>query len=630
MQKKLLLVAIIIWASPTISKVNIGSVSFFKKIGKALPIFANIQNKNIEVFSTPFILPIENNEVIKNFLPTDIKELLNLHSDAHVSYFIRISTSINKIKNIKKEYESINYPWSLLFHGWAYRSKTAHPKIIEWGVYNPISYKNNISIKNYSGFEDSLIDKENSIISINKLNKEKIFVEHNGHINYTTTLAINNQRNFINIWTFGYLHENNEAIVIYELIIKEPSLNDRINQKTQGVFFSDIFDETNFNIDKIKNRLKEYEYYLKDKSFNPKKAFNTNLKKALSNISSESYKSEDIITLENFNHTFENIHEMIKASPLTDFSILNLAETVAQELHSGKNIEKIKKSLKLLAPHATPEQISRIFEEARNIPLNIISNNVKTLTFENNLKEALKKISKFAYESKNRTEFINKCDNAHFNESVTNDIIYKTNVFQNEKKFIIKEIDHIYEKIQFALKHQAQKEKRGKIKKLSHKLINLNEQVHQIHSFKEQKKLIKLVHDRLPKIITQFKKLTEEEQPSTKKINPTEKDYEEIINKIKKLSNNTSYGTFINSIKDLHISNIYTKNKNYQNAYLSTFKKVINNELNIIKNQRMPINTETKNKIKNIEKELKTITYNKIDTFYQKFSEIKEEININK
>ncbi len=628
MQKRLFLIGLITYAIPCISKVNIGSVLFFKTLGKAFPQFANVQNKKIEIFSTPFIFPIENNEVIKSFLPVDIKELLNLHSDAHISYFLRINTSVNKIKNIKKEYESINNPWSLLFHGWAYRSKTAHPKVIDWGIFNPIPYKKSLPIKNYSGLDADLINHQSYFVKINKINEEKIYVEQNGEINYSTTLPLNKNRYFINMWTFGYLHENNEAIVIYELIIKEPSLNERINKKTQGVFFSDLFDRTNFNINKINNRLKDYMLYLKDNFFNPKYPFNEDVKKALLHISSQPYKSEDTITLENFINTLEMINEIIKIKPLTEYSLIKLAETVSQELHAGKNIEKIKKSLKSLAPNATADQISKIFEEARNIPISNI-NNDKTLDFEKKLKEALKKVSKFFYESKNRKEFINKCKNAHFDKNIINDTIYKTNVFQNEKKFIIKEINHIYEKIQFAMKHQSQKEKQEKLKTLSHKLLNLNEQVDQINSFKQEKKLITLVHDRLPKIISQFKKITSEEERSTKKMAFTKKDLEEIISKIKKLSNSSSYNNFIHSVKELQIPIFYTKNMDYQNSYLNTVKKVIKNELDVIKNKRTGLNKEVKNQIKSLEKEIKTITFTTIDNFYKELTVLKEKINDN-
>ncbi len=577
MKKQLAILALTLcFQTHSVGKIIIGSAAFLNKVGRDCPQFGRVDDKQAQIFSTAFIYPITNPEIIKPYLPEAINELIHKHSHAHVTYKIRISTSVNNKKNIKNEFEAIPMPWSVLFHGWAYQTPIMQYKTVEWGFYDPISFKKELLGQNFVGFDESFgksskkkVGSDKNPIKRNTLHKEQILIEHDGPT-YKKALPINQKRNFLNFWTFGYIHDasinRNEIIVIYELVIKEPSFKTRKNKTTQGVFYPDLAEEKSADdaeFDTIYNRLQDYLKVLKQKSYKLEKPLSTDLQESLKKIRSGRYHLEDQNALENFATTMKDIYELIKFNPLTEDIIQQLAQTYSEEFQKGKTEKEIKLSIQKIVPQATDEQRERIFAFAKNIHagnLHNVSSHILNLEknkgyldqqlntheglytsihpmyqsyaermhkqkigghqlldttlknkkeFDKKLQEALIKISDLAHESKNDTEFLEKLEHTRFDQKIAYDETFQKSIFLHRKKFAEKDIENIYETIQFSLENSTDDEKISGLKSLINKVIHLHETVSNMNSLKDEDALFNLMNTQLKEITNTYNALIE-------------------------------------------------------------------------------------------------------------------------
>jgi hypothetical protein len=692
MKKKLTLLVLALCTQQTLpKKIVIGSAAFLTKVGRKLPQFGRVENKKADVFSTPFLFPIENSEIISPFLPEHIQSLIHKHPQANVDYWIRINTSVNKYENIQKEFEAIPMPWSILFHGWAYRNTPImRHKTIEWGFYDPIPYKENLPKQNYLGYEEGIWASAKSWwnknpIHRNTLHKEQVLIEHDGPI-YKTALPLNEKRFFMNFWTYGYIHDaavnRNHLVVIYELVIKEPSFKTRKNRKTQGVFYPDLTlnNESGSDFDKLFTRLTDYQSALKNKSFQPENPFTEDLNDALKKIASGSYVKEDSAALENFTNTIKNIYEMIKLNPLTQEDIKKLAETYAEEFHLSKSDYGISRSLRIAAPNATPKQMTRILELAKAIhesnlhnaashALNLEKNpgykeqqiekfgglyeSIQEIyrpyaqklasnsnvsddsdnglenkeSFEAQLREALKEVSRVAHEAKTYNDFIEKCEKLAVSKKIQKDETYQTSIFKHVKHYIEENLENIYETIQYAIDNQTDKAKLSSLKKLLTELMDLSEKIRSIDSLKDEDYLIRLVNSELPKINDALLTIVNQSTLLGKKeIDIKSEKYETIINNLKKLETASSYEHFIDLFNKLRVPSDYTKDATYQNTYLMVVKKIIRNDINTIKNKKNN-SSEVKSQIKDLENQLASTTYTTINDLYENLRALQFEVN---
>ena len=617
MKKQLvIIIAALLCIQHSSTKIVMGSVAFLSKVGRKLPQFGRVENKKADIFSTPFLFPIKNSEIIKPFLPEPIKHLLHKHSYANVNYWIRISTSVNNHQNIEKEYEAIPMPWSILFHGWAYHTAITHPKTIEWGFYDPIAILHTSSTQNYLGYEEGIWAKaknwwNKNPITRNTLHKEHLSIEDDGPT-YTKALPINEKRCFMNFWTLGYIHDaainRNDIVVIYEFVIKEPTFKTRKNRIEQGVFYPDLKVEEDF--DYIYKRLNDYNLAIKKLSYNntyePERPFSQDLEDTLKKISRGSYHIEDEAALENFTHTIKDMYQRIKQNPLTSENIHKLAETYAEELHLGQSEYSITRSISKIAPNATQDQIQKIIHLAKIIHENHLQNiesHIKNIhenkgykeyhekefngiyesiqpiyrtyaknlfekkdtnskerheeleyteEFEQKLKEALQIISTYAHESDSYNDFLDKCEENTVDKKILHDETYQTAIFHHSKKFIIHDIEKIYETLQYAIDNQPNPLKMAQLKELLKETMQLNEKVTEITSLQNEDKLVTLINNELPKINARFIAIIEDKNDYDKKGAPLHNaKYEDIIQELTKLETTQTYAKFVDFFNKL-------------------------------------------------------------------------------